>query len=56
MPKWGLDWFFMATEAYGGGTPDLSSVLGFLRFIGGVGVGFTPGGLTVSPPNLLPQG
>ena len=42
----GLDWFFMATEACGDGTFDPSSVLGFLGFIGRVGVGFTSGGPT----------
>ena len=42
----GLDWFFVAKEAYGGRTPNLSSVLGFLGFIGRVGVGFTLGGPT----------
>ena len=45
----GLDWFFVATEAYGGGTPDLSSVLGFLGFLGGFGAGSTPRGPRGSP-------
>ena len=45
----GLDWFLVATEASGGGTSDLSSVLGFSRFIGGVGIGFTSRGPTGSP-------
>ena len=29
----GLDWFFVATEAFGGGTPDLSSVLEVLGYM-----------------------
>ena len=29
----GLDWFSVATEAYGGGTPDLFSVLMFLGYV-----------------------
>ena len=45
----GLDWFFMATKAYDGKTPNLSSVLGFLGFIGRVGVGFTSRGPMGSP-------
>jgi hypothetical protein len=35
----GLDWFFVATEACSDGTPDLGFVLGFSRFIRGVGIG-----------------
>ena len=30
----GLDWFSVATEASGGGTPDLISVLKVLRYVG----------------------
>ena len=30
----GLDWFSVATEASGGGTPDLSSPLEVLRYVG----------------------
>ena len=30
----GLDWFSVATEASGGGTPDLLSVLEVLRYVG----------------------
>ena len=33
------DWFFVATKACGGGTPDLGLFLRFLGFIGGVGIG-----------------
>ena len=29
----GLDWFLVATEASGGGTPDLSSVLEVLGYV-----------------------
>ena len=38
------DWFFVATEACDGETPDLGSVLGFWGFIRGVGVGNKSGG------------
>ena len=41
-----LDWFFVATKAYGGGTPDLAYVLEVLGFIGGVGVRNKSGGPT----------
>src|SRR3990170_8517008 len=34
VPEQGLDWFFMATEACGGGTSDLSTPLGFLEYLG----------------------
>ena len=34
----GLYWFLVATEASGGGTPDLFSLLEVLGFIGGVGI------------------
>ena len=30
----GLDWFFVATEACGGGTSNLSTPLGFLEYLG----------------------
>ena len=35
----GLDWFSVATEACGGGTPDLGLFLGVWVYIRGVGVG-----------------
>ena len=38
MPEGGLDWFFVAIEAYGGRTPDLGFVLEFLEFIGVFGI------------------
>ena len=35
----GLDWFLVATEAFGGGTPDLGYFPEVSVYIGGVGVG-----------------
>ena len=47
VPEQGPDWFLVATEACGGGTPDLSSVLEVLGYIGIYGckgyVGGPPG-------------
>ena len=34
VPERGPDWFLVATEACGGGTPDLSSVLEVLGYVG----------------------
>ena len=34
VPERGLDWFFVATEACGGGTSDISTPLGFSYFCG----------------------
>ena len=34
VPERGLDWFSVATEASGGGTPDLISVLEVLGYVG----------------------
>ena len=34
VPEWGLDWFLVATEAYGGGTSDLGLPRGFLEYLG----------------------
>ena len=48
VPKQGLDWFFMATEACDGGTPNLGFFLGVSVFIGTLGISFTSGGLRVS--------
>ena len=45
----GPDWFLMAREACGGGTPDLGFFLEVWGFIGGVGAGFMSGGPTWSP-------
>ena len=44
VPKQGPDWFSVATEACGGGTPDLGLFLGVSVFIGIFGVGLTSGG------------
>jgi hypothetical protein len=46
VPEQGLDCFFVATEACGGGIPDLGFFLGVSGFIGIFGVGFTSGGST----------
>ena len=40
----GLDWFSVATEACGGGTPDLGFFLEVWVYIGRVGVGNKSGG------------
>ena len=34
VPEQGPDWFLVAIEACGGGTPDLSSVLEVLGYVG----------------------
>ena len=34
VPEWAPDWFFVATEAYGGGTSDLLLPRGFLEYLG----------------------
>jgi hypothetical protein len=39
VPERAPDWFFVATEACGGGTPDLGLFLEVLVFIGGVRIG-----------------
>ena len=44
VPEQGPDWFLVATEACGGGTPDLGLFLEVSVFIGIFGVGFTSGG------------
>ena len=43
VPEQGPDWFLVATEACGGGTPDLGLFLEVYLFIGIFGVGFTSG-------------
>ena len=45
----GLDWLLVATEASGGGTPDLSSVLEVLGYIGIYGCRENVGGATGAP-------
>src|SRR3989337_445361 len=44
VPKQGPDWFLVATEACGGGTPDLGLFLGVSVFIGIFGVENKSGG------------
>ena len=48
VPEQGPDWFLLATEACGGGTPDLGFFLGVSVFIGIFGIGFTSGGVSES--------
>ena len=45
----GLDWFSVATEACGGGTPDLGSVLEVWGYIRGIDIGNKSGGSTRQP-------
>ena len=47
VPEQGPDWFLVATEACGGGTPDLFCFLEVSVFIGFFGVGLTSGGFRV---------
>ena len=49
VPERAPDWFFLATEACGGGTPDLGFFLGFLVFIGIFGIGLTSRGFPRGP-------
>ena len=49
VPEQGPDWFLVATEACGGGTPDLGYFLEVWVFIGEVGVENKSGGPTGSP-------
>ena len=49
VPEQGLDWFLVATEACGGGTPYLGYFLEVWGFIGEVGVENKLGGPTGSP-------
>ena len=44
VPERAPDWFFMATDACGGGTPDLGYFLEVSVFIGIFGVGHRAGG------------
>ena len=52
VPEQGPDWFLVATEACGGGTPDLGYFLEVWRFIGEVGVENKSGGPTESPRGI----
>ena len=49
VPEQGPDWFFVALEACGGGTPDLGSVLEVLGYIGIYGCRGYVGGATGVP-------
>ena len=49
VPERGPDWFFVALEACGGGTPDLSSVLEVLGYVGIYGCRENVGGATGAP-------
>ena len=49
VPEQGPDWFLVATEACGGGTPDLGYFLEVSVFIGIFGVGNKPGGSPSRP-------
>ena len=49
MSEQGPDWFLVATEACGVGTPDLGYVLEVSVFIGIFGVGLTSGGSPSRP-------
>ena len=49
MPEQGPDWFLVATEACGGGTPDLGYVLKVWILIGEVGIENKSGGPAESP-------
>ena len=62
VPERAPDWFFMATEACGGGTPDLSFFLGVSGFIGIFASVSSQGGPRVSdkaggrpPPLWMPR-
>ena len=45
----GLDWFSVATEASGGGTPDIMCVLEVLGYVGIYGCRGYVGGATGAP-------
>ena len=49
VPEQGPGWFLVATEACGGGTPDLGFFRGVSLFIGIFGVGLTSGGSPSHP-------
>ena len=49
VPERGLDWFLVATEACGGGNPDLGCVLEVLVYIRGVGIENKSGESTRGP-------
>ena len=49
VPEEGPDWFLVATETCGGGTPDLSSVLEVLGYMGIYGLKKYVGGALRAP-------
>ena len=49
VPEQGPDWFLVAIEACGGGSPDLGFFSGVSVFIGIFGGSFTPGGSPSQP-------
>ena len=49
VPERAPDWFFVATEACGDGTPDLGFFLEVSRFIGVLGVGIKSGECSRDP-------
>ena len=49
VPEQGPDWFLVATEACGGGTPDLGYYLEVWVFIGIFSIGSTSGGSPIRP-------
>ena len=55
VPKQGPNWFLVATEACGGGTPDLFYFLEVSVFIGFFGVGLTSGGSPGCPRGRGPR-
>ena len=55
VPEWAPERFLVATEACGGGTPDLSSVLEVLRYVGIYGCKGYVGGASGAPREHLPH-
>ena len=55
VPEQGPDWFLVATEACGGGTPDLGYFLEVSVFIGIFGIGLTSGGSPSRPRDRGPR-
>ena len=55
VPEQGPNWFLVATEARGGGTPDLGYFLEVSVFIGIFGVGLTSGGSPSRPRDRGPR-
>ena len=59
VPEQGPDWFLVAKEAWGGGTPDLCSPLEVLGYMGiyrrKKSVRGAPGGVGAPPASCLPR-